>query len=371
MKIAPVAALILVLNLTAAPVSAGPMEDAAAYQSGDFATALQLLRPLADGGDAIAERNLGIMYANGEGVPQNYAEAMKWYRLAADQGNAAAQNNVGFMYANGIGAPQNYAEAMKWLRLAADQRNAPGEYNLGVMYEKGQGVPQNYAEARKWYRLAADQGNADAQNNLGFSAAHGQGTPQDYAEAVKWYRLAADQGHANAQFNLGVMYERGRGVPQNYAEAMKWYRLAADQGNAGAQNNFAFLYRNGHRLDERGRTLANDATGQSDGIGFAAVIAETGCQSRYSDEKKTDLFEAKYKDKEMIVTGQVAKVGGGDVLIKVLRSTITYDLGVTLSDPKSAYDLEKGRLVTVKFIMRSAGGCLLPYTGDHGVLLPP
>ena len=68
------------------------------------------------------------------------------------------------MYANGQGVPQNYAEAVKWYRLAADQGNATAQFNLALMYANGQGVPQNYAEAVKWYRLAADQGDAEAQN---------------------------------------------------------------------------------------------------------------------------------------------------------------------------------------------------------------
>src|SRR5437660_7453980 len=97
----------------------------------------------------------------------DYAIALQSYRKAADQGDARAQNNLGAMYENGQGVPQNYAEAMKWYRLAADQGDAPAQYNLGVMYDKGQGVPQNYTEAMKWYRLAADQGNAEAQVNLG------------------------------------------------------------------------------------------------------------------------------------------------------------------------------------------------------------
>ena len=69
------AAIVLLLSL-AAPVAAGPLEDAtAAYDRGDYATALRLLRPLADQGDAIAQFNLGLMYDQGQGVPQNYAEA--------------------------------------------------------------------------------------------------------------------------------------------------------------------------------------------------------------------------------------------------------------------------------------------------------
>jgi len=44
---------------------------------------------------AAAQSNLGLMYADGQGVAQNYAEAVRWCRLAADQGNAAAQSNLG------------------------------------------------------------------------------------------------------------------------------------------------------------------------------------------------------------------------------------------------------------------------------------
>ena len=78
-----------------------------------------------------AQYNLGIMYYNGQGVPQDYAEAVKWYRLAADQGDAYAQYNLGVMYDNGEGVPQDYKEAVKWYRLAAEQGHAKAQYNLG------------------------------------------------------------------------------------------------------------------------------------------------------------------------------------------------------------------------------------------------
>ena len=88
-------------------------------------------------------------------------------RRLAEQGDADAQTNLGAMYDNGTGVPQNYSEAVKWYRLAAEQGIATAQYNLGAMYANGEGVPQNDAEAVKWYRLAAEQGYADAQNNLG------------------------------------------------------------------------------------------------------------------------------------------------------------------------------------------------------------
>jgi TPR repeat protein len=141
-----------------APLFAGPLEDGVAAQNkGDYATALRLLRLLADQGQHTAQVSLGFMYANGQGVPQNFAEAVKWYRLAADKGDVGGQNNLGSMHANGQGVRQNFTEAMKWYSLAADQGDATAQYNLGFMYANGQGAPQDYVEAAKWFRKAADQ----------------------------------------------------------------------------------------------------------------------------------------------------------------------------------------------------------------------
>ena len=206
----------------------------AAHERRDYTTALRLVRPLADQGNALAQYKLGYMYDNGEGVPQNYAEAMKWYRLAAEQGDADAQTSLGSMYDNGAGVPQNYAEAMKWYRLAAEQGDADAQTSLGYMYGNGEGVPQNYAEAMKWYRLAAEQGDADAQTSLGSMYDNGAGAPQNYDEAMKWYRLAAEQGNALAQYSLGSMYDNGDGVRQDYVSAHMWFNLAAAQGSKDA-----------------------------------------------------------------------------------------------------------------------------------------
>src|SRR6476620_8819456 len=99
-----IVAVILILSL-AAQVAADPLDDGTiAYNRGDYATALRLFeQSAADKGSAIAQFNIGIMYANGQGVAQNYSEAVKWYGLAANQGFADAQYNLGLLYANGQG----------------------------------------------------------------------------------------------------------------------------------------------------------------------------------------------------------------------------------------------------------------------------
>ena len=127
----------------------------AAYQRGDYATAIRELRPLAEQGDAEAQYNLGVIYDRGQGVTQDYAEAVKWYRKAAEQGDARAQGNLGVMYSTGRGVPQDYAEAAKWFRKAAEQGWADAQHNLGLMHGNGQGVPEDYVQAHMWYNLAA------------------------------------------------------------------------------------------------------------------------------------------------------------------------------------------------------------------------
>ena len=98
----------------------------AAYQPGDYATALREWRPLAERGNAKAQFNLGVMYRIGEGVPQDDAEAARWYSKAAEQGDANAQNNLGVMYRIGLGVPLDYAHAHMWFNLAAS-KFPPGE----------------------------------------------------------------------------------------------------------------------------------------------------------------------------------------------------------------------------------------------------
>jgi uncharacterized protein len=102
------------------------------------------------------------MYANGQGVAQDYAQAVAWYRKAADQGDADAQFNLGEMYRNGQSVAQDDAQAVIWYRKAADHGNALAQSNLGVAYANGQGVAQDYIIAHMWLTLAASRATETA-----------------------------------------------------------------------------------------------------------------------------------------------------------------------------------------------------------------
>ena len=127
----------------------------AAYQKGDYASALRFAGPVADHGDSRAQSLLGLIYSNGQGAQRNEAEAMKWYRRAADQGDADAQLKIGDMYFEGRAVAQDYSEAGRWYRFAADHGNAAAQYYLGILYAKGEGVPLDNVLAHMWFNLAA------------------------------------------------------------------------------------------------------------------------------------------------------------------------------------------------------------------------
>jgi len=150
--------LIVLISLAARALPAGAQgavdEGMAAYQSGDYAKAVQLWRPLAENGDVTAQYRLGIMYAEGKGVAQDDKESFKWFQRAGEKGNAAAQYNVGASYAGGIGVAKDDAEAVKWFRRAAEQGMPYAQLNLGLLYAGGHGVPQNNVEAMTWFQLA-------------------------------------------------------------------------------------------------------------------------------------------------------------------------------------------------------------------------
>lgn len=95
-------------------------EGISEHNRGNHTYTLNLLRPMAESGDATAQGLLGQMYLRGEGVKRNYKQALKWCTLAANQGNINAQANLGLMYGHGKGVSQDYHKALKWYRLAAE-----------------------------------------------------------------------------------------------------------------------------------------------------------------------------------------------------------------------------------------------------------
>ena len=125
----------------------------------------------------------------------SYTNAVRWYQEAAKIGDPGGQFKLGMLHAQGAGLPRDMVTAVKWFEQSAKQGFAGAQYNLGVCWEKGLGTPErNYGEALKWYALAAEQNDAYAQKAVGVFYEKGLGVKADLAEAYKWYALASTAG---------------------------------------------------------------------------------------------------------------------------------------------------------------------------------
>ncbi|MBI3432163.1 MAG: sel1 repeat family protein [Hydrogenophilales bacterium] len=112
----------------------------------------------AEHGDAEAQLQLGMRYAEGDGVIQNDKEAAKWFALAAQQGQAEAQYRYGLALLQGRGVVQDYRAAFSWIQKPAQRGYAKAQYSLGDLYRYGTGTAVDKARAYMWFNLAAAQG---------------------------------------------------------------------------------------------------------------------------------------------------------------------------------------------------------------------
>jgi len=111
------------------------------------------LQAKAESGDAEAQYNLGVLYAEGQGGPRDYTEARAWYLKAAAQGLAEAQYGLGLLYAKGRGVPPDDVQAYMWLNLAAateekewaTYRDSVAEKMTAAQIAEGQRL------AREWF----------------------------------------------------------------------------------------------------------------------------------------------------------------------------------------------------------------------------
>lgn len=105
-------------------------------------------------GDSIAQYEMALRYADGEGVQQNYRDAMAWFTKAAVNGNENAQWKLGLGYIKGIGVPHDEREAVIWFKRAANHGDIRAQSALSDLYLIGRGVPRDYVRAYTWASIA-------------------------------------------------------------------------------------------------------------------------------------------------------------------------------------------------------------------------
>lgn len=101
---------------------------------------------------------------------------------------------------------------------------------------------------------------------------------------------------------------------------------------------------------------------------YAELNNKVGCDSKFIEQKKEDIFNSNYLNHWMTWTGQVVVAALGDASLN-LDSKGIQDLHITFADRKGGYDLIQDESITVKFLMKSAGGCILPFEGTQAEIV--
>lgn len=231
-------------NFMAANESLGIFAETGVGRSApDPAEAIEWYKKAVQLGSLDAATNIGLMYADGNGVAKDPAQALLWFRQAANGGDSIAQYNLALMYMHGAGVVQDSHEYVRWLTAAADLDLIPAQLDLAAFYLRPpEDTAPDSARAIRYYERAAQQGSDRAAVALGNIFSAGLSGTLDYDLAVKWYRVAADHGHPEAEFGLGERYALGQGVPRDLTEARRLFTAAADQGQMEAQYNLALMY---------------------------------------------------------------------------------------------------------------------------------
>ena len=183
------------------------------------------------------------------GIGTNYATAMKAYKMAARQkdkqgneigfyGNHLATYNIGLMYLQGQGVPQSHTEAYRWFKIANDTYQEkkhneiffPAAYRIANALQTGIGTGRDDKEAVKmWKAIANSKKSPEANLAYAKMAVAGQGMTANNSIAIDQLNEAAKSWNMEAMLMLIKLYEKGEGstMKPNKIAVAKWYLVLA------------------------------------------------------------------------------------------------------------------------------------------------
>jgi TPR repeat protein len=154
-------------------------------------------------------------------------DAERQLRQLADAGNMVARRELGILYRR---HPARQGDAKTLLRQAALAGDAQAAGHLGDIYRSARDTDAAAAAtAWEWYERAAEGGQARAALMLGLMARNGEGVPRDAATAARWLQLASDLGNPHAMFLLSYAFRDGDGVPRDPERALALLEESAER----------------------------------------------------------------------------------------------------------------------------------------------
>jgi len=167
----------------------------------------------------------------------NLLQTALWFAKAAEAGCPYSMYTLGVIHADGRGVPKDNVIAEAWfgkarLGLNEELRDTPGDDTALVMladlHRHGRGGAKNYQEALRLALKGAELGHSTAMTWLGEMYELGQGISKNEREAATWYYKGNEAGAETAMLHLGRLQAEGRGFVKNEAEARELFQKAAN-----------------------------------------------------------------------------------------------------------------------------------------------
>jgi len=128
--------LLSLFLLVAIPASATMEDVQKAFKDKNYKQAFELIQPYAEAGDVVAQYNLAMMYATGDGTTVNDEKAVHWYIKAAKSGHTKAQNNLGLRYHKGNGVAVDEYMSLYWFIEASKKGHLPSVFNIASIHSE-------------------------------------------------------------------------------------------------------------------------------------------------------------------------------------------------------------------------------------------
>jgi Sel1 repeat len=185
------------------------------------------IKAAAEGGEANAQMELGMMYLEGRGFPRNVAAGREWFKRAAESGHPEGQFKLArLLRGDGINWYKANDECFGWMKKAAEAGHPGAQFLLAKMYTRpffGTNQRADPDAALKWYRAAAAGGDSGAQLTLAQNCEQ-----RDYVESLTWYLIASQNPLPDGEGNIHDQFAGARAdslskkmLPDQLAEAQR------------------------------------------------------------------------------------------------------------------------------------------------------
>lgn len=187
---------------------------------------VKLLDKYAADGDLFANSFLARVYQKGIGVKKNLEMAVPYLTVVADSGNVMAQRDLGVLLLN----CKQPKKAYGWFEKAAGQGNINSIFYVGRLLLEGKGVEQDKRKGAELVLQTANEGFPQGMLLAGRCYFNGDGLAKNPETAVKWFKKAAGKNVTNAMWALATCYREGTGTPVDYDRALTWYAASVANG---------------------------------------------------------------------------------------------------------------------------------------------